>query len=97
MAKAQPNPLEEKVERRLVNGVKKRGGMCIKFKDPARRGAPDRIVCVPNETYFVELKRPLNGRLAEHQIRYHRALREAGQDVWVIWSYAEVDEFLAAI
>lgn len=91
-------PLEAKVEKYLVDGVKARGGMCMKFADPGRRGAPDRLVCLPGHpTYFVELKRPKIGKLDTHQIRYHDDLRAAGQRVWVIWSNEEVDGFFAAI
>jgi hypothetical protein len=91
-------PVEAKVEQYLVQGVKARGGMCPKFNDPGRRGAPDRLVCLPGHaTYFVELKRPKMGKLDAHQIRYHDSLRAAGQRVWVIWSYEEVDGFFADI
>jgi hypothetical protein len=91
-------PVEAKVEKYLVDGVKARGGMCPKFNDPGRRGAPDRIVCLPGHAaYFVELKRPKIGKLDTHQTRYHDDLRAAGQRVWVIWSYEEVDAFFAEI
>jgi hypothetical protein len=98
LALSQTNPLEERVELYLTNSVKAMRGMCVKLKDPSRRGAPDRIVCLPGHpSYFVELKRPKNGRLAAHQTRYHDDLRAAGQKVWVIWSYEEVDGFFAEI
>lgn len=91
-------PVEAKVEQYLVDCVKARGGMCPKFNDPGRRGAPDRIVCLPGHAaYFVELKRPKVGKLDAHQVRYHDALRAAGQRVWVIWSHEEVDGFFAEI
>ena len=91
-------PVEAKVEQYLVDGVKARGGMCPKFNDPGRRGAPDRIVCLPGHpAYFVELKRPKIGKLDTHQTRYHDDLRAAGQKVWVIWSNEEVDGFFASI
>ncbi len=90
--------LESKVEDHLVYRVKELGGMCIKFTDPGRRGAPDRIVCLPGHpAYFVELKRPKNGRLDAHQVRYHESLRRSGQRVWVLWSKEDVDAFFAEI
>lgn len=91
-------PVEAKVEQYLVKGVLARGGMCPKFNDPGRRGAPDRLVCLPgHSTYFVELKRPKIGVLDPHQTRYHDSLRSAGQRVWVLWSEKDVDEFFATI
>jgi hypothetical protein len=93
-----PNPLEETVEQFLLTNVEAAGGMCIKFKDPARRGAPDRLVLMPGRpALFVELKRPRNGRLAAHQVRYHRDLRAIGQRVWVLWSKEDVRGFFAEI
>jgi hypothetical protein len=91
-------PVEATVERYLVDRVKELGGMCPKFNDPGRRGAPDRIVCLPGHaSYFVELKRPKIGVVDTHQKRYHDALRAAGQRVWVIWSKEGVDDFFAEI
>lgn len=91
-------PVEAKVERYLVDCVKARRGMCPKFNDPGRRGAPDRLVCLPGHpTYYVELKRPKIGKLDAHQIRYHNDLRAAGQKVWVIWSNEEVDDFFTSL
>jgi hypothetical protein len=92
------HPTEAKVEKYLVDRVELLGGMCPKFSDPGRRGAPDRLVCLPGHpTYFVELKRPKLGKLDAHQIRYHASLRAAGQRVWVIWSSEGVDDFFAEI
>ncbi len=98
MIAKKPNPLEETVEQFLLTNVEAAGGMCIKFKDPARRGAPDRLVLMPGRpALFVELKRPRNGRLAAHQVRYHRDLRAIGQRVWVLWSKEDVRGFFAEI
>lgn len=98
MPKKQANPLEATVEKFLMLNVEAAGGMCIKFKDPARRGAPDRLVLMPGRpALFVELKRPKNGRLGAHQVRYHRDLRAIGQRVWVVWSKEEVYGFFASI
>ena len=53
---------ESAVERRLVSGVKARGGLCWKFVSPGMSGVPDRIVLLPGaRIVFVELKRPGGG------------------------------------
>lgn len=91
-------PVEAKAEQYLADGVRMVGGMCPKFNDPGRRGAPDRIVCLPGHpAYFVELKRSKLGKLDAHQQRYHDDLRAAGQRVWVLWSKEDVDGFFAEI
>lgn len=48
--------------------VERLGGKTWKFESPGRRGASDRIACLPNgETWFVELKHPTTGRVSRHQ------------------------------
>lgn len=90
--------LEEVAERYLHDTVKLVGGMCQKFVDPSRRGAPDRLVMLPGKpVVFVEMKRALFGRLQPWQERYHADLRALGHRVAVLWSKEDVDEFLASI
>lgn len=82
------------MEKHLRERVQFLGGMCIKFKDPARRGAPDRLVLLCGAVCFVELKRPRRGVVGDHQRRYHTALRALGQEVLLIRNKAEVDAFV---
>jgi len=97
--KREKTPLEKRIEERLHDEVTRRGGMCSKFVDPGRRGAPDRIVMLPGHpSYFVELKRPRAfGELKSWQSRYHDDIRAAGQKVWVLWGDADVDAFFLEI
>jgi hypothetical protein len=89
---------EKIAEQYLLENVEKRGGLCPKFIDPSRRGAPDRMVLLPGrQVYFVEMKRAKLGKLASHQERYHDSLRAVGQRVWVLWSKEDVDAFFAGI
>jgi hypothetical protein len=89
---------EAKAEAHLVESVKLIGGMCPKFIDPSRRGAPDRMVMLPGmPVYFVEMKKEKVGKLSGWQSRYHDDLRALGHKVWVLWSKEDVDEFLATI
>lgn len=90
--------VEAKAEAHLVESVRLVGGMCPKFIDPSRRGAPDRMVMLPGHpVYFVEMKREKVGKVTVLQSRYHDDLRALGHQVWVLWSKEEVDEFLASI
>lgn len=88
---------EIQIEQRLVKGIRKKGGVCLKFEPKGVRGYPDRIVLLPHGVkLFVELKKP-GGRLAPIQARRHRELRLLGHEVYVLWSYEDVDYFLEAL
>ncbi len=88
---------ERKVEDYLCDKVQARKGFCPKFHHPGRRGAPDRIVMLPGyPSYYVELKRPVGGKLEPWQITYHREIARAGQEVFVLWNRDDVDAFMAA-
>lgn len=85
---------ESEIEAYLVRQVKAAGGEVRKCTWTGRRGAPDRLVLLPNRpAWYVELKAP--GRLpGQIQVREHVRLRELGQKVAVIDSLAGVDNLL---
>jgi hypothetical protein len=99
--------LERVIETYLVNRVKMLGGEVRKVQWVGRRGAPDRLVMLPNPhrpgttdhacwqgAVWVELKRP--GEKAEpHQLREHERMRAMGQWVEVIDTCEGVDALLA--
>ncbi len=75
---------EKTIERKLVDEVKKRGGMAPKFVSPGLDGVPDRIVLLPDgKIAFAELKstgevmRPL-------QVRRKKQLESLGFKVFCI-------------
>jgi hypothetical protein len=89
---------EAVVEKYLIAKIKDANGFCPKIISPGLRGAPDRIVFLPNHpAYFVELKRTRSGKLGSWQQRYHDELRRCGQQVFVISSIEAVDRFLREI
>ena len=50
---------EKEVEKKLVQAVKARGGICLKWVSPGFDGMPDRIVFLPKgKIGFVEVKAP---------------------------------------
>jgi len=86
---------ESDVEAKLVRGVEKLGGMCLKFRPDDHEGFPDRLVLLPGRRdIWVELKRP-GGRLSAMQALQHRKLKRLGRDVTILWSAEEVDRWLA--
>ena len=75
---------EKQIEQKLVQAVRKSGGMCLKFVSPNFDGMPDRLILFPGgKIAFVELKatgkkpRPL-------QIARHKSLMKLGFSVYVI-------------
>jgi hypothetical protein len=88
---------ESQIEARLVQGVKAKGGMCMKFTSPGLPGVPDRIVLTPaGSVYFVELKTEI-GRLANIQKWVIEEMRKRGADVRVVKGPDAVKEFLKEV
>jgi len=86
---------ERAVEQYLRRQVEARGGRCVKFDPSSARGWPDRIVLLPRgHLIWVELKRPEGGKVSSAQRVAHEELRRLGQNVVVLKSKEEVDEFL---
>ncbi len=94
---------ESTIEQYLVERVKALGGEVRKVKWIGRRGAPDRIVMLPEnygskpreaEFMWVELKAP-GQKPRPHQAREHERMRALHQTVVVIDSMERVDEVLA--
>lgn len=89
--------LEKTIERHLVDGVKKLGGLCMKFTSPGTPGVPDRlIITATGKVIFVELKTE-TGRLAKIQQYTIGQMMKRGADVRVIKGLDSVKELLAEI
>lgn len=87
---------ESVIEHRLCVEIKKRGGLCLKWESPGYNGVPDRIVIMPNQIIFVELKAP--GRVPRPLQEYvHRLLRNLGCRVQVIDNVEGVLKFVNAL
>lgn len=93
---------ESEIEQYLVDRVKALGGEVRKVQWIGRRGAPDRLVMLPDDprigqwaaTIWVELKAP-GEKAKPHQAREHERMRRMGQHVVVVDSLEGVDEVLA--
>ena len=89
--------LEKDIERKLVDMVKRHGGLCLKGVCPGWVGVPDRIVLLPGaRVVFVELKRPKCGRLSSMQKWWAKKLSTLGFSHWVIWDADELVLFKQA-
>ena len=85
--------LEKVIEQYLVKRVTAQGGMAYKFASVAHRGVADRIVCLPSQTWFVELKTQ-GGRLSELQKVFADDMLRLGQNYVVLWTKEDVDQWL---
>ena len=88
---------ESVIERRLVQGIKKMGGLALKFISPGHAGVPDRLVLLPTGVaIFVELKTE-TGALSPLQIETHNKLRNLGFEVRTLYGKEYVDGFLEEV
>lgn len=84
-------PLEKEIEKKLVNIVKKYGGLCLKWICPGWAGVPDRIVLLPGgKVIFVELKRPKGGVVSKRQIWWAHKLTMLGFHHYYIYNEVEL-------
>ena len=82
---------ESDIEERLVKGIEKLGGVCLKM---GQDGWPDRIAALPNGVaVWVELKRP-DGRVAGLQKWRRAQLQRKGHRVETPKSKEDVDQLL---
>lgn len=82
------------IETYLIKCVKELGGECRKVKWVGRKGAPDRLVMLPNVSFWVELK-ATGEKTKPHQLREHSRMRAMGLQVEIIDSIERVAEVLA--
>lgn len=88
---------ESQIERHLVNGVKKLGGMCLKFTSPGHPGVPDRLIITEKgKIIFAELKAD-TGRLSKIQNYTIGEMQKRGADVRIVKGLQAVKELLEEI
>lgn len=86
---------ETVIEKYLYDECKKLNGKAVKFHDPSRRGAPDRLCLFHFGILgFVETKRPKGGALSVHQISYHEWLRDRNFPVFTCYAKVQVNIFI---
>ena len=75
---------EKTIETKLVQSVRSRGGLALKFSSPGCDGVPDRLVLLPGgKIAFIELKAP-SKTLRPLQVRRKRQLEALGFSVYCI-------------
>lgn len=88
---------EKLIERKLVDGVKARGGLCVKFYSAYQRGVPDRIILMPGgRIYFVELK-STGKKPTKLQELFIQKLRDLGFIAVVIDTIDKLNAFMVTL
>lgn len=88
---------EKQIEQKLVQAVRKSGGMCLKFVSPNFDGMPDRLIILPSgKIAFAELKAP-GKKPRPLQIARHKVLMKLGFRVYVIDSVEHIGEIIDEI
>ncbi len=88
---------EKQIEQKLVQSVRKSGGMCLKFVSPNFDGMPDRLILLPGgKIAFAELKAP-GKKPRPLQLARHKSLMKLGFRVYVIDSVEQIGVILDEI
>ena len=88
---------EKFIEKKLVEAVKKMGGLAPKFVSPGLDGVPDRIVLLPHGVIaFIELKAP-GKKMRPLQVRRKRQLERLGFSVYCVDSLEQIETVLHEI
>ena len=83
--------LEKEIEAKLVETIKRRGGMCLKLVCPGWAGVPDRICLLPRgRVVFAELKRPKMGQISARQEWWRKKLQSLGFSHYYIYNATDV-------
>ena len=86
---------EAHIERALVAAVKALGGEVRKVKWIGRNSAPDRLVMLPHNSFWAELKAPQQKPTAAQQ-REHERMRRMGQRVEVIDNIEQIQDLIGS-
>ncbi len=88
---------EKQIEQKLVQAVRKSGGMSLKFVSPNFDGMPDRLILLPGgKIAFAELKAP-GKKPRPLQLARHKTLTNLGFRVYVIDSAEQIGAILDEI
>jgi hypothetical protein len=88
---------ESRIEKFLLNEVRKRGGLALKTNANASAGLPDRMILFPERiVLFVEIKRA-DGYSSALQIKRQGQLRGLGFPVYEVRTKDQIIELLERV
>lgn len=86
---------EKQIEQKLVQEVRKYGGVCPKFVSPGYDGMPDRLILLPHgRLAFAELKAP-GKKPRPLQTARHGMLRRLGFRVYVVGDAGQIQTIIS--
>jgi hypothetical protein len=85
---------EKLIEKKLREGVKRRGGLALKFASPFYTGMPDRLILMPGRKLFWAELKSTGKQLRLTQKASFGILRKLGFEVSIIDDQEKLDEFL---
>lgn len=91
-----PAKKESAIEAELIVRVTLAGGLVVKTTVIGKRGFFDRVVMLPGpRVIFVEVKRPVGGRVSPHQKQWHAHCRSLGVAVALVRTSEDIDRLLS--
>lgn len=87
---------EAVLEKKIVQAVRSKGGLCLKWVSPGYTGVPDRIIIMPGgRILFAEIKRPdLRDGRTPRQKRVAGILTSLGCTVLRVNSMEDLDGYI---
>lgn len=86
--------LEKELEKKLVQAVKKMGGLCYKFTSPGHTGVPDRITIMPyGKVGFIELKQAGKKPTPNQRLQLSM-LKSKGCRVYLVDQEGQIDKVI---
>lgn len=102
---ADGRPLESAIQAQLVSYLRLAGWTVWEMQLGSQGGGsvyctpgiPDLYICRPGRALWLEVKRPVTGKLSKAQVERHAELRAAGQQVHVVRSLEDVQAVLRTV
>lgn len=88
---------EKTIERRLVQEVKRRGGICPKWVSPGFGGVPDRLVFLPGKHFGLVEVKALGEKPRALQASRHRLLEKLGFHTYILDGIEQIGGILDEI
>jgi hypothetical protein len=85
------------IETYLRDEINNLDGKCYKITSTSTNGIPDRLCLVMGQIWFVETKRPKNGRLSKIQEVIGQEIKECTPNYAVAWDKSDVDKLIRKI
>lgn len=76
--------LESKIQKNIMDKVKKAGGLAYKLHTTTVSGLPDLMILIDGLVFYVEVKQP-GGVVSKRQKYIHEKFRSVGHEVYILY------------